>query len=409
VSRILPHRAYPCIFMRTSKSLEPAESSQNRLNRVDLVSIERRVRDSNPWCFRTTVFKTVTFGRSVNPPCPLPGPNHCGARTLDLMRAMVIGPDATLQLDELPTPDPGPGQILIEVAAAGVNRADLLQLKGHHPPPPGAPEHPGLEASGTVIALGDGVTRWQIGDRVCALLDGGGYASHALALADCALRIPDGVSLVDAAGLPEAMATVWSNLVHVGGLSASDNTGRTVLVHGGSGGIGTTAIQLLRATGAVVFTTAGGPERVKRCQALGAYGIDHHVEDFVTRVRDATGERGVDVILDVVGAAYLERNVAALAPHGRLVVIGMQQGTTGQLDLGPVLARWLSIHGTGLRRRPHEEKAAIIADLCERAWRYLDRGEVRPVIDAALPLADAAEAHRRMADGEVFGKVLLVP
>lgn len=322
---------------------------------------------------------------------------------------MVIGPDATLEPAEVPTPEPGPGQLLIEVAAAGVNRADLLQLAGHHPPPPGAPDHPGLEVSGTVAALGDGVTRFQIGDRVCALLDGGGYASHALATADCTLRVPDGVSLVDAAALPEAMATVWSNLVHVGGLSATDNTGRTVLVHGGSGGIGTTAIQLLRATGAVVFTTAGGPDRVERCEALGAYGIDHRSEDFVARVRDATGDRGVDVVLDVVGGKYLERNLEALAPHGRLVVIGMQKGSTGELDLGRVLANWLSIHGTGLRRRPHEEKAAIIADLCERAWRYLDRGQVRPVIDATLPLADAAEAHRRMRDGEVFGKVLLLP
>lgn len=325
------------------------------------------------------------------------------------MRAMVIGPDATLVPEELPTPEPGPGQVLIEVAAAGVNRADLLQLQGLHPPPDGAPGHPGLEVSGTVVALGEGVTRWHTGDQVCALLDGGGYASHALAAADCVLRVPDGVSLVDAAALPEAMATVWSNLVHVGGLSATDNTGRTVLVHGGSGGIGTTAIQLLRATGAVVFATAGGPERVERCQALGAYAIDYRTEDFVALVREATGDRGVDVILDVVGAAYLTRNIAALAPHGRLVVIGMQKGSTGELDLAPLLARWLSIHGTGLRRRPPQEKAAIVADLCERAWRYLDRGEVRPVVDTTLPLTAAAEAHRMLAAGEVFGKVLLIP
>lgn len=325
------------------------------------------------------------------------------------MRALVIADDATLEPAELPTPDPGPGQVLIEVAAAGVNRADLLQMKGLHPPPPGAPEYPGLEVSGTIAALGEGVTRWRLGDQVCALLDGGGYASHALASAECVLRVPDGVALVDAAGLPEAMATVWSNLVHVAALSATHNQGRTVLVHGGSGGVGTTAIQLLRATGAVVFATAGGPERVERCQALGAFGIDHRSEDFVARVREATGERGVDVILDVVGAAYLERNLDALAPHGRLVVIGMQKGTRGELDLGRVLAKWLTIHGTLLRPRSQAEKAAIIADLCERAWTYLDRGEVRPVVDAALPLAEANEAHRRMAAGEVFGKVLLIP
>ncbi|WP_420111100.1 NAD(P)H-quinone oxidoreductase [Pseudactinotalea sp.] len=325
------------------------------------------------------------------------------------MRAMVITDDGALEPADLPTPEPAPGQVLIEVAAAGVNRADLLQLKGHHPPPPGAPEHPGLEVSGRVVALGEGVTRWQIGDDVCALLDGGGYASHALAWADCVLRVPDGVALADAAGLPEAMATLWSNLVGVAGLSATDNTGRTVLVHGGSGGVGTTAIQVLRATGAVVFTTAGGPERVERCQALGAYGIDHRSEDFVERVREATGERGVDVILDVVGAKYLQQNVAALAPHGHLVVIGMQKGTRGEIDLSPVLSRWLHIHGTGLRRRPHEEKAAIMADLCERAWRYLDRGEVRVIVHDRLPLEQANDAHRQMADGEVFGKLLLIP
>lgn len=325
------------------------------------------------------------------------------------MRAMVITPDGGLAPADLPTPEPGPGEVLVEVAAAGVNRADLLQLQGLHPPPPGAAEHPGLEVSGRIAALGEGVDGWGVGDEVCALLDGGGYASHAIAPADTLLRVPDGVSLVDAAALPEAMATVWSNLVHVAGLSATDNTGRTVLVHGGSGGIGTTAIQLLRATGAVVLTTAGGPARVARCEALGAYGIDHRSEDFVERAREATGERGVDVVLDVVGAKYLDRNLRALAPHGRLVVIGMQKGTTGELDLSRVLSRWLSIHGTVLRRRPPEEKAAIVADLCERAWRYLDRGEVRPVVQDRLPLVEAAEAHRMMADGEVFGKVLLLP
>lgn len=322
---------------------------------------------------------------------------------------MVITPDGDLAPAELPTPAPGPGEILIEVAAAGVNRADLLQLKGLHPPPAGAPEHPGLEVSGRVAALGPGVTRWQVGDQVCALLDGGGYATHALAWADCAARVPDGVTLDEAAGLPEAMATVWSNLVQLGGLSAIDNTGRTVLVHGGSGGVGSTAIQLVRATGGVVFATAGGPERKERCHGLGAYGIDYRSEDFVEWVREATGGRGVDVILDVVGAKYLSRNLEALAPHGRLVVIGLQKGAKAELDLGLVLRRWLSIHGTLLRPRSHEEKAAIIADLRERAWRYIDRGEVRPIVHDRLPLTEANDAHRRLAAGEVFGKLLLIP
>lgn len=326
-----------------------------------------------------------------------------------LMRAMAITPEGTLAATELPTPEPGPGQVLIEVAAAGVNRADLLQLKGLHPPPPRAAQHPGLEASGTIVATGPDVDGWRPGDQVCALLDGGGYASHALAWTDALLPIPDGVEVTDAAGLPEAMATVWSNLVHVAGLDAADNTGRTVLVHGGSGGIGTTAIQLLRATGAVVFTTAGGPDRVERCQALGAYGIDHRTEDFTARVREATGDRGVDIILDVVGAKYLHQNIAALAPHGQLVVIGLQKGATGELDLATMLARWLSIHATGLRQRPRAQKAAIIADLRDRAWRYLERGEVRPIIHDRLPLTDANEAHRAMVAGEVFGKLLLIP
>lgn len=324
------------------------------------------------------------------------------------MFAMAIQGTALSPL-ELPTPSPGTGQVLIEVAAAGVNRADLLQLKGLHPPPPGAPEHPGLEVSGTIAALGDGVDQWHVGDQVCALLDGGGYASHALACADELLPIPDGVCLTDAAALPEALATVWSNLVGIAGLSGTDNSGTTVLVHGGSGGIGTAAIQLLRATGAVVFATAGGSERVERCQALGAFGIDYRSEDFVSVVRAATGERGVDVILDVVGAAYLQRNIDSLAPHGQLLIIGMQKGATGELNLGTVLSSWLSIHGSVLRRRPPQEKAAIIAQLRQHAWPYLDRGQVRPVVEAAMPLAQAAQAHASLAAGEVFGKLLLIP
>lgn len=323
------------------------------------------------------------------------------------MRAMVITPDGALEPAELPTTDPAPGQVLIEVAAAGVNRADLLQLKGHHPPPPGAPDYPGLEVSGRVVALGEGVTRWQVGDVVCALLDGGGYASHALAWADCVLRVPDGVALVDAAGLPEAMATLWSNLIGVAGLSATDNTGRTVLVHGGSGGVGTTAIQVLRATGAVVFTTAGGPERVERCQALGAYGIDHRSEDFVERVREATGDVGADVILDVVGAKYLASNVRALAPDGRLVVIGLLGGRKGELDLGALLAKRGRVIATSLRSRSTEGKAQIVAQVREHVWPLVESGAIRPLIQSRHPLADAAAAHREMEASQHIGKILL--
>lgn len=325
------------------------------------------------------------------------------------MRAMVITPDGDLESAELPTPEPGQGQVLIEVAAAGVNRADLLQLKGLHPPPPGAPEHPGLEVSGTIAAIGGGVSGWSVGDRVCALLDGGGYATHALASADLLLPVPERLTLADAAALPEAVATAWSNLVLTAGLDPVDNVGRTVLVHGGSGGVGTAAIQLMRATGAVVLTTAGGPERVNKCAELGAYGIDHRTEDFVAIATDATGGRGVDVILDVVGAAYLERNIAALAPHGHLAIIGMQKGTTGEIDLRPVLTNRLHIHGTVLRSRPQAEKAAIIAAVREHAWRFVERREVRPIIEARVPLSEANEAHRALAAGEVFGNLLLIP
>lgn len=325
------------------------------------------------------------------------------------MRAIVITDDGGLSSADLPDPEPGPGEVLIRVAAAGVNPADLLQRRGMHPPPSGAPHWPGLEVSGTVVAIGPDVGDHAVGDQVCALLDGGGYAELAIARAELVLPVPRGTDLALAAALPEAMATLWSNLVDVGGLDRADNTGRTVLVHGGSGGVGTLAIQVLRATGAVVLTTAGGPERVARCEALGAYGIDHRTEDFVERVRDATGDRGVDVVLDVVGAAYLDRNIQALAPHGRLVVIGMQKGTTGELDLSRLLSGWRSVHGTGLRRRPPHEKAAIVADLRAHAWRFLDRGEVRPQLHATYPLAEAEQAHRAISDGGVFGKVLLLP
>lgn len=329
------------------------------------------------------------------------------------MRAIVItgrgGPEVLAPAD-VPRPAPGPGEVLIRVAAAGVNRADLLQTLGHHPPPPGAPAWPGLEVSGTIEALGPGVLGFAIGDRVCSLLDGGGYAEYVAAPAAYLLRVPDGADLVAAAGLPEALGTLWSNLIGVAGLDPLANHGHTVLVHGGSGGIGTIAIQLLHALGATVLTTAGGPERAARCLELGAaVAIDHRTTDFVEATHAATAGRGADVILDVVGAAYLDRNVAALAPHGHLVVIGMQKGTTGALNLGPVLTKWLSIHGTVLRRRPSEEKAAIMAEVRAHAWPLAEHGKIRTVVHATLGLDEAAQAHRMMLDGGVFGKVLLVP
>lgn len=306
-------------------------------------------------------------------------------------------------------PEPGPGQILIDVAGAGLNRADLLQMKGLHPPPPGAPTWPGLEVAGTVSAAGEGVDAALVGTQRMALIDGGGYASHALAYAADTLPVPDAVSPVHAGGLPEALATMFTNLVDSARLDPRDNTGRTVLVHGGSGGVGTTAIQWLRATGAVVFATAGGQDRAERCSELGAYGIDYRTEDFVQLVQDATGGRGVDVILDVVGAAYLQRNLEALATWGHLAIIGMQKGTRGQIDLGPVLYNRLSISGTVLRNRTRGQKATIMADVAEHVMPHVERGVITPVIHEEVPLERANEAHTAMAAGEIFGKAILIP
>lgn len=324
------------------------------------------------------------------------------------MRIMEIH-DHRLTPRTLPTPDPGPGQVLIEVAGAGLNRADLLQIKGLHPPPAGAPEWPGLEVSGHIRAVGADVDPALSGTPNMALIDGGGYADHTLAYASDLLPAPQSVPLVHAGGLPEALATMFTNLVDSAGLDPRDNTGKTVLVHGGSGGVGTTAIQWLRATGAVVFATAGGPERAAGCSELGAYGIDYRAEDFVEIVRDATGDRGVDVILDVVGAAYLQRNIDALATWGHLAIIGMQKGTRSEINLGPVLFNRLSISGTVLRSRTREEKAAIMLAVAEHVMPYVDSGVIKPIIHAEVPLEQANEAHAAMAGGEIFGKVVLVP
>lgn len=296
----------------------------------------------------------------------------------------------------------------MRVAAAGVNRADLLQRQGHYPPPAGAPEWPGLEVSGVVAGHGPDVDSgaWPIGTRVVALLPGGGYAEAVAVPASLLLPVPDGVDLVDAAGLPEAVCTAWSNLVDAGRLRA----GETLLVQGGSGGVGSVAVQLGSALGAHVIATAGGPSRAARCRDLGARTvIDHRTEDVAAAVRAATHEHGADVVLDVLGAGGLATNLAALATGGRLVVIGTQRGTRGEIDLGLLLARRASIIGTTLRSRPLAEKARIVADVRSHVWPMLDDGRLRPVVHARLPLDDAAEAHRLLDSGEVFGKVLLMP
>lgn len=324
------------------------------------------------------------------------------------MRVVMIdrhgGPEV-LRLDEVPDPEPGPGEVLLQVAAAGVNNADLLQRAGHYPPPPDAPAWPGLEVSGRVVAVGEGVDGVATGAEVCALLGGGGYAELVVVPADQLLPVPDGVDLVDAAALPEAACTVWSTLT-----AARLTPGEWLLVHGGSGGVGSLAVQIGVAAGARVVTTAGGPERSARCRELGATAVvDHRSEDFVAVVREVTGGRGVDVVLDVVGAAYLERNLAALATGGRLAVIGMQKGRRAELDLGTLLAKRATVLGTTLRSRPAHEKAAIVRSVREHVWPWVDDGAVRPVVHDRLPLADARRAHEAMAAGEVFGKLLLVP
>lgn len=337
------------------------------------------------------------------------------------MRAVVVtrpgGPEV-LRVEDVPEPSPGPGELLVAVAAAGVNRADLLQREGHYPPPPGAPAWPGLEVSGVVVGLGGPVTGtgaagplspagtpWRVGDRVVALLAGGGYAERVTVAGTHALRAPDALSLPDAAGLPEAVATAWSNL-----RAARLEAGETLLVHGGSGGVGSVAVQLGRALGARVVATAGGAERCARVAALGAdVVVDHRDGDVTDRVREATGGRGVDVVLDVLGGDALGANVRVLAEGGRLVVIGLQRGRRGELDLAALMARRGSVLGTTLRDRPAAQKDAILAEVAAHVWPMVADGRVRPVVHARLPLAEAGEAHRLLASGEVFGKLLLEP
>jgi putative PIG3 family NAD(P)H quinone oxidoreductase len=323
------------------------------------------------------------------------------------MRAVVThgsGGREVLAVDEVPDPRPGCGEVLIEVVAAGVNRADILQREGGYPPPPNASPILGLECSGRIAAVGPGVEDFAVGDEVCALLDGGGYAELVVAPAGQVLRRPDGVSLVDAAGLPEAVCTVWSNLFMLAGL----HRGETLLVHGGASGIGTTAIQLAVACGARVFVTVGSAAKAERCRELGAeLAINYREDDFVAAVRDATDGRGADVILDIVGAEYLPRNVQTLATEGRLVVIAVLGGRRGELDLGTLLRKRAAILATTLRARPPEQKAAIVSSVAENVWPLVADGHVRPIIDRVLPLDQVAEAHRVLEASEHVGKVLL--
>ncbi|MEV5754969.1 NAD(P)H-quinone oxidoreductase [Actinoallomurus sp. NPDC052308] len=317
------------------------------------------------------------------------------------MHAIVIekpGDPDVLRWAEVPDPVIGHDEVLLDVVAAGVNRADIMQRRGFYPPPEGAPEYPGLEAAGRVAAVGDGVTGWKVGDEACALLSGGGYATRVAVPAGQLLPIPRGLSLVEAASLPEVACTVWSNVFMLARL----RPGESFLVHGGSSGIGTMAIQLAKAHGARVLCTAGTEEKLERCRELGAdVAINYRTEDFVEAARP------VDVILDNIGAKYLPRNVDALGTGGRLVVIGLQGGGVGELDLGRLLTKRASVHATSLRARPLEEKAEVVTAVREHVWPLLESGTVRPIVDRTLPMTDAAAAHRVMEESTHVGKIVL--
>jgi NADPH2:quinone reductase len=325
--------------------------------------------------------------------------------TIQYVGMAAPGGSEVLTLASGPLPRPAAGEVLIRVAAAGVNRPDILQRTGNYPPPPGASPILGLEVAGAIAALGPGVTEWHEGDAVCALVAGGGYAEYCVAPAPQCLPVPKGLSVVEAAGLPETFFTVWSNVFDCGRLAA----GESFLVHGGSSGIGTTAIQLARAFGARVFATAGSPEKCAVCRELGAErAIDYRQEDFVAVIKDATQGRGIDVILDMVGGPYVERNLRSLAVDGRLVQIAFLQGSKVTLDLAHLMVRRQTITGSTLRSRPVADKAAIACRLRDKVWPLIAAGKVRPVIDRTFPLAEAAAAHRLMESSAHIGKILLV-
>lgn len=323
------------------------------------------------------------------------------------MRAVIVpqpGDADVLEVAERPDPAPAANEVRIRVTAAGLNGADLSQRRGYYPSPPGAPEWPGLEVSGTIDALGAGVEEWNVGDRVCALLPGGGYAELVTVDAGLVLPVPDDVDLVEAAGLPEVVATVWSNVFDVGRLAA----GEVLLAHGGSSGIGTMAIQLARARGAQVIATAGSDEKADFCREVGAdAAVNYRTQDFVEAVDAFTAGRGADVVLDIVGGSYIARDLEALAVGGRILSIAVRDREPASVDLGLMMRKRASLHGTTLRARPLAERVAIIAAVRKNVWPLVAEGRVRPVIDSVFPLEDAAAAHRRMESSAHRGKILL--
>lgn len=319
---------------------------------------------------------------------------------MDVVAIAQPGGPGVLDLRRRPVPSPGHGQILIWVAYAGVNRPDVLQRQGAYAPPPGASDLPGLECAGHVAAVGPGVSEWEVGDAVCALLPGGGYAEYVVTPAAHALPVPDGLSLAEAACLPETCFTVWSNVVMRGGLTA----GERFLVHGGSSGIGTTAIQIATALGARVWATAGTDEKCAACERLGATAINYRTTDFV-KILQAEG--GADLILDMVGGDYIARDLKALADDGRLVFIAFLGGPKAQINFAPLMTRRLTITGSTLRPQSDLAKASIAAELRAHVWPMIAAGRLRPVIDREFPLAEADEAHKRMEGGEHIGKIVL--
>ncbi len=325
------------------------------------------------------------------------------------MRAVTIpqpGAADALVVADVPAPEAQAGEVVVDVVSAGLNRADVMQRQGFYDPPPGSSPYPGLEVSGRIAALGDGVTGWSVGDEVCALLTGGGYAEQVAVPAGQLLPVPAGVSLEDAAALPEVACTVWSNVF----MTANLQPGEVFLVHGGSSGIGTMAIQLAREVGARVAVTAGSAEKLEVCRRLGAeILVNYREQDFEQVVREATDGHGADVVLDTIGAKYLARNVSLLAPNGRLVVIGLQGGRTGEIDLGAMLAKRCALIATTLRARPVGEKAAIVAAVREHVWPLVTAGRVRPVIQGRYSFEQAGDAHREMEASTHIGKILLTP
>jgi putative PIG3 family NAD(P)H quinone oxidoreductase len=314
------------------------------------------------------------------------------------------GPEA-LVWDEVPDPVAGEGEVLVEVVASAVNRADIMQRQGFYNPPPGASPYPGLECSGRITEIGPGVSGWSVGDEVCALLAGGGYAEKVAVPAGQLLPVPTGVDLKQAAALPEVVCTVWSNVFMVAHLRPAE----TLLVHGGSSGIGTMAIQLAKAVGAKVAVTAGTKEKLDYCAELGAdILINYREQDFVAEIAQATGGAGADVILDNMGAKYLDRNVQALAVNGRLAIIGLQGGIKAELNIAALLGKRAAISATSLRARPLGEKAAIVAAVREHVWPLIEAGQIRPVVDRELPMSEAGAAHQVLEDSGHIGKVLLV-